>query len=113
MSKPICDCGWDSIEHTSWTEGNLGRRFYGYPRYKRNVENGCRFLRWIDPPSHKNELVQRLDEVEDNLKLLHNIFERREKEVRELMKLMKYLKFGICISAALFASLLYLLVTSV
>ncbi|KAK9290541.1 hypothetical protein L1049_008711 [Liquidambar formosana] len=33
---------------TSWTENNLGRRFYGCPNYKAN--GSCGYFKWLDPP---------------------------------------------------------------
>ncbi|KAM6590520.1 uncharacterized protein LOC115702939 [Cannabis sativa] len=88
---PECKCRMKCVERTSWTEGNHGRRFFGCPRYKNNDEVGCRFLKWIDPPPPKSEfdLVRRMEELEEKVKILSKIIQRRNDEVDSLMKFRK------------------------
>ncbi|XP_062089068.1 uncharacterized protein LOC133795630 [Humulus lupulus] len=92
-SGPSCDCGFEAVQRTSWTIDNAGRRFYGCPRYKRNVNDGCGFLRWIDPPTNiprfRNDvggLFRRLDEIEGNHKELQGIIDKRDEEVGNYFK---------------------------
>nr|GEX34459.1 hypothetical protein [Tanacetum cinerariifolium] len=40
-------CGLEAVIRTSWTNRNLGRRFYGFPTLSPTCVN---FLRWYDPP---------------------------------------------------------------
>ncbi|GJX43813.1 zinc finger, GRF-type containing protein [Tanacetum coccineum] len=42
-----CACGLEVVIRTSWTNRNLGRRFYGCPTLSLTCVN---FLRWYDPP---------------------------------------------------------------
>ncbi|XP_062080217.1 uncharacterized protein LOC133784969 [Humulus lupulus] len=100
FNKPIYDCGFESIIRTSWTVDNPGRRFYGCPNYKRNVNDGCRFLRWIDPihgARNRNDLgglFRRFEEIEANVKQLQILVEERNEEVDRMLKLLKSVKFG-------------------
>ncbi|CAN0884593.1 hypothetical protein LINGRAHAP2_LOCUS14888, partial [Linum grandiflorum] len=47
---PICKCGARVVLLTSWTEENLGRRFYSCKLRYSNENNHCQFLLWLDPP---------------------------------------------------------------
>ncbi|XP_057445006.1 uncharacterized protein LOC130737270 [Lotus japonicus] len=56
-----CDCGVLSPLRTSWTEENLGRRFYGCGQYQGRVRR-CGFFKWHDPPvnTRKNLMISGL-----------------------------------------------------
>ncbi|XP_062119512.1 uncharacterized protein LOC133833955 [Humulus lupulus] len=100
FNKPICDCGFESVIRTSWTVDNPGRRFYDCPNYKRNVNNCCQFLRWIDPihgarnMNNLGGLFRKLEEIEANVKQLQILVEERNDEVDRMLKLLKNVKFG-------------------
>ncbi|XP_062079726.1 uncharacterized protein LOC133784366 [Humulus lupulus] len=119
-SKPNCDCGFQCVLRTTWTLNNSTRRFYGCPRYKRNEVDGCGFIRWVDPPSFpvhgerfKEEIrgfLKRLEEMEDNVKQLQIMAEKREEELGSILKMLRDLKSGVCFCVGIFSCVLYILV---
>ncbi|CAL8994907.1 unnamed protein product, partial [Prunus brigantina] len=48
MEVSKCCCGKQTQEFTSWTDVNLGRRFFGCAKHGRG--QGCNFFQWIDDP---------------------------------------------------------------
>ncbi|GJX87321.1 hypothetical protein Tco_0339335 [Tanacetum coccineum] len=71
-----CACGLEAVIMTSWTNRNLGCRFYGCPTLSPTCVN---FLRWYNPPMFqrsvqiipgllrsRNELEEILAMVEEN-----------------------------------------------
>ncbi|GJZ64355.1 zinc finger, GRF-type containing protein [Tanacetum coccineum] len=48
----ICGCGNEDKIKTSWTDRNLGRRFYGC----RMEATNCGFFGWVDPPMCERSL---------------------------------------------------------
>ncbi|TXG59939.1 hypothetical protein EZV62_014512 [Acer yangbiense] len=45
--NPKCLCGTSARRFTSWTNSNLGRRFWGFYNFRKDVN--CGFFRWYDP----------------------------------------------------------------
>uniref|UniRef100_A0A803QWF5 GRF-type domain-containing protein n=1 Tax=Cannabis sativa TaxID=3483 RepID=A0A803QWF5_CANSA len=106
---PECKCRMKCVERTSWTEGIHGRRFFGCPRYKNNDEVGCLFLKWIDPPPLKSEfdLVRRMEELEEKVKILSKIIQRRDDEVDSLMKFRKVFNVALFVLVLMVTLLLF------
>ena len=79
-----------------------------------NEEAGCRFLKWIDPPSTKNELdfVRRLEEVEEKVKILCKVVQRRDEEISRLTKFRKVFTFVLLVFVSLIVMLLFLYMTA-
>ncbi|KAK8628205.1 hypothetical protein V6N13_063915 [Hibiscus sabdariffa] len=50
IAFPVCGCGFSAQLRTSWSNDNLGRRFFGCKNYGSLVHHGCRYFSWFDPP---------------------------------------------------------------
>ncbi|KAB1219905.1 hypothetical protein CJ030_MR3G009547 [Morella rubra] len=44
----VCICGLKAVLWTSWTDLNLGRRFYSCALYGRKGQRQCGFFEWVD-----------------------------------------------------------------
>ncbi|KAK4271141.1 hypothetical protein QN277_019878 [Acacia crassicarpa] len=56
----MCHCGLFARLYTSWTEQNLGRRFFGCRNYQQG--KGCCFFKW-----HDSEMGERAKDVINEL----------------------------------------------
>ncbi|KAH6770934.1 hypothetical protein C2S52_015737 [Perilla frutescens var. hirtella] len=85
----LCDCGIPEVIRTSWTDVNLGRRFYSCRNYsppnERLSKRGCDHFRWFDV----EPMSDRAKEVINTLKM-----EKRQllKENKQLHQ--KCIKYG-------------------
>ncbi|CAB4263051.1 unnamed protein product [Prunus armeniaca] len=76
VGHPICHCGNQCRLTTSWTDNNLGRRFWGCADY--GVRRGCAFFEWYDPQvCERSKIV-----ISGQLKRLR----KEEEENRKLKK---------------------------
>ncbi|GJU03418.1 zinc finger, GRF-type containing protein [Tanacetum coccineum] len=86
----ICGCGNEAKIKTSWTNKNLGRRFYGCGIEATNYG----FFRWVDPPMRERSfdvipgLLKAKNVLEEDLE--DHVLILREKE-QMIMKLRKHL----------------------
>nr|GEZ95533.1 zinc finger, GRF-type [Tanacetum cinerariifolium] len=75
----------EAVIRTSWTNQNLGRRFYGCPTLSPTCVN---FLRWYDPPMYQRSvqiisgLLRSRNELEEILAMVE---EKQRKEVAFLL----------------------------
>ncbi|KAB1223183.1 hypothetical protein CJ030_MR2G011920 [Morella rubra] len=90
----FCNCDIQASLKTSWTEKNLGRRFWGCPRFgKKSMPLACVYFAWYDPPLYKRTLeffpplMRRIKMLEAELQ------KQREKERR--------LEIGLVVSCVL------------
>ncbi|GJS37805.1 reverse transcriptase domain-containing protein [Tanacetum coccineum] len=81
-----CACGLEAVIRTSWTNRNLGRRFYGCPTLSPTCVN---FLKWYDPPMYQRSvqiipgLLRSRNELEEILAMVEE--KRRKLEVAFLL----------------------------
>ncbi|KAM6557247.1 hypothetical protein CsatB_004266 [Cannabis sativa] len=112
-SRPICGCGFESVIRTSRTIDNPNRKFYGCPNYKNKLNRGCNFIMWIEASGRRSRndfsgLLRRLDEIEANVKQLELQIQGRDEEIARIIKLLKNVKFAICVCVGIL-SVLYML----
>ena len=116
----LCFCGSKALLRTVHTENNIGRRFYGCPNYKSNIQ--CDFFKWFDPPISPREnefgivMLRRLmemqlrkDELEriaedlrlknEELKTLNSYYIAREKKWKLVLIVVLVLCFSIWLNA--------------
>nr|GEY86463.1 zinc finger, GRF-type [Tanacetum cinerariifolium] len=77
-----CACGLEAVIRTSWTNRNLGRRFYGCPTLSLTCVN---FLRWYDPPMCQRS-VQIIPGLLRSRNELEEIVDMVEEKQRKLLK---------------------------
>ncbi|XP_074374320.1 uncharacterized protein LOC141714718 [Apium graveolens] len=71
--EPNCWCGRAAVLKTSWTDANLGRRFWGCFCFMEDRRNSCNFHFWFDPPMCQRSrmiipgLLKKIDKLEDDL----------------------------------------------
>lgn len=50
--QPFCRCNICTRVRTSKTEGNPGRRFFGFPMFLSSANDAsCGYFQWLDPPT--------------------------------------------------------------
>ncbi|GJX45548.1 hypothetical protein Tco_0262224, partial [Tanacetum coccineum] len=77
-----CACGLEAVIRTSWTNQNLGRRFYGFLTLSPTCVN---FLRWYDPPMCQRS-VQIIPGLLRSRNELEEIVAMVEEKRRKLLK---------------------------
>ncbi|MBA0803561.1 hypothetical protein Gohar_013755, partial [Gossypium harknessii] len=46
----MCYCGNLAKLNTSWSNDNLGRRFFGFKKFGNGFRKPCPFFTWFNPP---------------------------------------------------------------
>ncbi|WCJ21193.1 hypothetical protein M5689_003366 [Euphorbia peplus] len=82
--RDICDCGFEAVVRTSWTNDNPGKRFYNC-RNRGNQQCSCNYFLWIDdkledrPMSIVLRLLRKLERMEIEYAQLRETGRRNQK----------------------------------
>ncbi|KAF4389301.1 hypothetical protein G4B88_003114 [Cannabis sativa] len=83
---------------------------------KNELDRGCNFIMWIEASVRRSRndlsgLFRRLEKIEANVKQLELQIQGRDEEIARIIKLLKNVKFAICVCVEILSVLLYMLLS--